>query len=84
MGSAQVVGGSPVEIISRENTRSQLMPLPKRRHSKTRGRKRRTHYKMAAPTRSVCPQCREAKQPHRVCPHCGFYKGREVVSIEGA
>src|SRR5881628_3261182 len=24
------------------------MPLPKRRHSKTRGRKRRTHYKLAA------------------------------------
>ena len=51
------------------------MPLPKRRHSRARGRKRRTHYKLSAPTRSVCPQCREAKQPHRVCPHCGYYKG---------
>src|SRR5437773_1384419 len=30
------------------------MPLPKRRHSKTRGRKRRTHYKLAAPPRSLC------------------------------
>ena len=59
------------------------MPLPKRRHSKTRGRKRRTHYKMVAPTRSVCPQCREVKLPHQVCPHCGFYKGREVISVEG-
>ena len=39
------------------------MPLPKRRHSRTRGRKRRTHYKMVAPTRSVCPQCREVKLP---------------------
>ena len=56
------------------------MPLPKRRHS--RGRKRRTHYKLSAPTRSVCPQCREAKQPHRICPHCGYYKGREVISVE--
>ena len=63
---------------------SKTMPLPKRRHSKTRGRKRRTHYKMAAPTRSLCPQCREIKPPHRVCPHCGFYKGREVISVEGA
>src|SRR2546430_15615991 len=34
------------------------MPLPKRRHSKTRGRKRRTHYKLAAPPRALCPQCR--------------------------
>jgi large subunit ribosomal protein L32 len=59
------------------------MPLPKRRHSKTRGRKRRTHYKMTVPTRSICPQCREVKQPHQVCAKCGFYKGREVLSVEG-
>jgi large subunit ribosomal protein L32 len=59
------------------------MPLPKRRHSVTRGRKRRTHYKMAAPARSQCPQCREIKPPHQICPHCGFYKGREVMEIEG-
>ena len=60
------------------------MPRPKRRHSKTRGRTRRTHYTLQAPSRSVCPQCREAKPPHRVCPHCGFYKGREIVAVEGA
>jgi large subunit ribosomal protein L32 len=60
------------------------MPLPKRRHSRTRSRKRRTHYKLTGPAMSVCPQCREAKPPHHLCPHCGYYKGREVVSIEGA
>jgi large subunit ribosomal protein L32 len=60
------------------------MPLPKRRHSRARGRKRRTHYKLAAPTRAVCPQCRESKLPHRVCPHCGYYKGREVLAVETA
>jgi large subunit ribosomal protein L32 len=59
------------------------MPLPKRRHSRTRGRKRRTHYKMALPGRSVCPQCREVKLPHQVCASCGFYKGREVMEVEG-
>lgn len=59
------------------------MPLPKRRHSKTRGRKRRTHYKMSTPTRSICPQCREVKLPHQVCFKCGFYKGREILSVEG-
>jgi large subunit ribosomal protein L32 len=59
------------------------MPLPKRRHSRTRGRKRRTHWKLAGPTLSDCPQCREKKPPHRVCPHCGSYKGREVLAVEG-
>ncbi|MBI2218742.1 MAG: 50S ribosomal protein L32 [Candidatus Rokubacteria bacterium] len=60
------------------------MPLPKRRHSRTRGKKRRTHYKLGAPTRSVCPQCRETKLPHRICAKCGYYKGREIVSVEGS
>jgi large subunit ribosomal protein L32 len=60
------------------------MPLPKRRHSRTRGRKRRTHYKLAVPARSVCPQCRDPKPPHRVCRNCGTYKGREILSVEGS
>jgi large subunit ribosomal protein L32 len=32
----------------------------------------------------VCPQCRESKLPHRICPHCGYYKGREVLAVETA
>jgi large subunit ribosomal protein L32 len=60
------------------------MPLPKRRHSKTRGRKRRTHYTLPGIARSVCPQCRETKAPHHICPHCGYYKGREIIAVEGA
>ena len=60
------------------------MPLPKRRHSKTRGRKRRTHYKMAAPdARPSARSAARSSRPHQVCPHCGFYKGREVISLEG-
>jgi large subunit ribosomal protein L32 len=31
---------------------------------------------------SLCPQCNEAKSPHRVCPKCGNYKGREITPIE--
>ncbi|HTK80735.1 MAG TPA: 50S ribosomal protein L32 [Bacteroidota bacterium] len=55
------------------------MPNPKRRHSKSRGRKRRTHYKAAKPTVAECPNCHEQKLPHRACPHCGYYNGRSVV-----
>jgi large subunit ribosomal protein L32 len=55
------------------------MPNPKRRHSKARRDKRRAHDALDAPAMSVCPNCQERKLPHRVCPHCGFYKGREVV-----
>lgn len=55
------------------------MPNPKRRHSKTRGAKRRTHYKAHAPAISECPNCHEHKLQHRICPNCGFYDGRSVI-----
>lgn len=58
------------------------MPNPKRRHSKTRRDKRRTHDSLSAPGLSLCPHCREPKQPHRVCPHCGHYKGKEIVEVK--
>jgi large subunit ribosomal protein L32 len=57
------------------------MPLPKRRLSKTRGRKRRTHYKLDAPAVSACPNCLQPTQPHHLCPHCGHYRGREVIVV---
>lgn len=58
------------------------MALPKRQHSKQRGRKRRTHWKFSVPSLSPCPQCHRAIIPHRVCPFCGYYKGQPIVNIE--
>lgn len=58
------------------------MANPKRRHSKSRRDKRRTHDKLNKLVLSLCPQCRQAKLPHRVCPHCGYYKGIQIVEIK--
>jgi large subunit ribosomal protein L32 len=58
------------------------MPNPKRRHSKARRGKRRAHDALTAPSLSTCPHCHEPKMPHRVCPHCGYYKGRAVIEVE--
>ena len=58
------------------------MPLPKRQHSRQRGRKRRTHYKATIQSLAVCPQCKKAVKSHRVCPFCGYYKGKPVVEIK--
>lgn len=58
------------------------MPKVKHRHSKTRGRKRRTHYKATAPSLGKCSQCGKTKAPHQICPHCGYYKGRQIRKIE--
>ncbi|MDI6796779.1 MAG: 50S ribosomal protein L32 [Desulfatibacillaceae bacterium] len=55
------------------------MALPKRKTSKSRRDMRRTHWKLAAPSVTKCPECGDPKMPHRVCPNCGKYKGRSVI-----
>ena len=57
------------------------MPNPKRRHSKKRGRLRRTFYKVKTNSLSKCPQCGKPKLPHRICLFCGYYKGVAQVKI---
>ena len=58
------------------------MALPKRQHSRQRGRKRRTHWKIKVPAFSSCPNCQKEILPHRVCPFCGHYKGQQIVEIK--
>ena len=36
----------------------------------------------AMPQTVACPNCQEPRMQHRVCPKCGYYKGREVVQVE--
>jgi len=56
------------------------MPLPKRRHSRARSRKRRTHYKVALPNLVECSNCHALRLPHHICPECGYYNGQEAIT----
>lgn len=58
------------------------MAVPKKRVSKQRKRKRRTHYKAESVDVDTCPQCGDNKRPHRVCPSCGYYRGEQVLDVE--
>ncbi len=58
------------------------MAVPKRRISRTRRDKRRTHQKLNPINLTVCPECDQPMIPHRICPGCGFYKGRTVIETE--
>ncbi len=58
------------------------MAVPKRKSSKARRDKRRTHYKLNLPGMSTCPKCGEVKLPHRVCKACGTYKDTDVLINE--
>ncbi len=55
------------------------MAVPKRKTSKSKARKRRTHQKIGASNVSSCPDCGEAKLHHQACKECGTYKGRSVI-----
>ena len=58
------------------------MAHPKRKTSKTRRDKRRTHIKAETPTVATCSNCGATHLYHRVCPECGYYKGQLAVEKE--
>ena len=51
------------------------MAVPKRKTSKQRKNKLRTHYKLEVPGMVACPNCGEYRKSHHICPSCGFYNG---------
>ncbi|NCB32174.1 MAG: 50S ribosomal protein L32 [Clostridia bacterium] len=57
------------------------MALPKGKVSKARGRSRRANWKLTLPGIVECPQCHQKKLSHRVCKHCGYYNGKQVIDM---
>lgn len=58
------------------------MAHPKRRQSKTRTRKRRTHDVAKAPQLTRCPNCGAWHVYHTICGECGHYRGQIAIQVE--
>jgi len=59
------------------------MPVPKKRHSRSRqGSRRAENFRAYLPDLSKCPACGAAVPSHQACPACGAYKGRAVIKIK--
>ncbi len=59
------------------------MAVPRFQTSKARTRRRRSiNMKLVAPCVVTCGNCGNAVMLHRVCPKCGFYRGRQVMNPE--
>ncbi|MCA9260303.1 MAG: 50S ribosomal protein L32 [Planctomycetales bacterium] len=58
------------------------MAVPKRKHSNSRTGKRRSHDGLKAKKVQTCERCSTPTPSHVVCPNCGHYMGREIVSSE--
>jgi large subunit ribosomal protein L32 len=50
--------------------------------SRSRQGARRSHHHIKPVQVQYCAHCEQPVLPHRVCPNCGFYQGREVEARE--
>ncbi|OGY44872.1 MAG: 50S ribosomal protein L32 [Candidatus Buchananbacteria bacterium RIFCSPHIGHO2_01_FULL_39_14] len=57
------------------------MPVPAKRRSKSKGRRNRAHQALTTLHLIKCQKCGKPALPHRVCPACGTYQGREVIKF---
>ncbi|MCH8744699.1 MAG: 50S ribosomal protein L32 [Chloroflexi bacterium] len=56
--------------------------LPKKKITRAQRGRRFTAYKLKPISHAYCSRCRSAKLPHTACPSCGYYRGREVVTVK--
>jgi large subunit ribosomal protein L32 len=62
--------------------KAKAMAVPKRRISRSRKGKRRSHHHITPTQVQYCANCEQPVLPHHVCPNCGHYQGREAVPME--
>ncbi len=60
------------------------MGVPKRKTSKMRLRTRKAANAWHAPKLNKCPQCGSTVRSHTACASCGYYRGRQVLTVSGA
>ncbi|NOZ34316.1 MAG: 50S ribosomal protein L32 [Chlorobi bacterium] len=58
------------------------MAHPKRKISKQRRDKRRTHIKAVTLQLAKCSNCGATVRYHTVCPECGHYRGKLAIETE--
>ncbi|MBO4441051.1 50S ribosomal protein L32 [bacterium] len=55
--------------------------VPKKKHTRARSAKRRGGHLKSTPVATIsCPKCGEPMLPHRICPNCGNYRGKEIIA----
>lgn len=56
------------------------MAVPRNRMSNARKNSKRAHHAKTPKSMSTCSNCSTPKIPHVICPSCGAYDGRIVIS----
>ena len=58
------------------------MAVPKRKTSRMKRRQRKAANRYEGVQATFCSNCSAPATPHRVCPSCGYYNGKQVISVE--
>jgi large subunit ribosomal protein L32 len=58
------------------------MGLQQRKNSKRKCRARKAASRYRGVQVGKCGHCGAPAMPHRPCPSCGYYKGRQVLDIK--
>ncbi|MFH1749326.1 MAG: 50S ribosomal protein L32 [bacterium] len=58
------------------------MAEPKQKIARSTSKTRRGRKKSKSQILIKCKHCNEKILPHRVCPECGYYKDKDVVSVK--
>jgi large subunit ribosomal protein L32 len=56
------------------------MAVPRNRLSNARKNSKRAHHAKKPKQLSQCPNCKEARLAHAICPRCGVYDDRLVLT----
>ncbi len=57
------------------------MSVPKKRQTSSRRNIRRAKLKVEPRALVSCAKCKKRIPAHKACPHCGSYKGKEVMKV---
>ena len=57
------------------------MALQQNKMSRRKYRQRKAANRYKGLQTSPCPHCSAARLPHRVCGSCGYYKGKQILSV---
>jgi large subunit ribosomal protein L32 len=59
-----------------------IMPVPKRKVSKSRRDKRSANKSLSFNPAILCHTCQSAVAPHNICKECGYYKGEKFLKTK--
>jgi len=74
----------PLQALCERMSLITMGALPKRKLSKGRTARRRSHMALKPMTLVPCQQCHELHRPHHICPNCGTYRGVKFIEVKAA